>query len=134
FNDPVYQDEPQDPQWRDTGVSGGSLLMDGYSNYIRYSEDDIVLSGSSFTVSAWVAPRMFEWDDPNAAENGTEYLTAIVSQYDEAGNAGVLLGYHRHGAWSFQVGIGDRFIKLWDDGHPLTKYEWNHVAATFDGA
>ena len=32
FNDPVYQDEPQDPQWRDTGVSGGSLLMDGYSN------------------------------------------------------------------------------------------------------
>ena len=134
FNDPVYQDEPQDPQWRDTGVFGGSLLMDGYSNYVRYSEDDIVVSGSSFTVSAWVAPRMFEWDDPNAVENGTEHLTAIVSQYDEAGNAGVLLGYQRHGAWSFQVGIGDRFIKLWDNGHPLVKYEWNYVAATFDGA
>ena len=72
FNDPVFQDEPQDPQWRETGVAGGSLLMDGYSNYVRYSEDDIVVAGSSFTVSAWVAPRMFEWDAPDAAENGTE--------------------------------------------------------------
>ena len=134
FNDPVYQAEPQDPQWRQTGVVGGSLLMDGYSNYVRYSEDDIILSGSALTVSAWIAPRMFEWDDPNAAANGTEFLTAVVSQYDEAGNAGVLLGYHRHGAWSFQVGIGDRFVKLWDDGHPIQKYEWNHIAATFDGA
>ena len=134
FNDPVYQAEPQDPQWRQTGVIGGSLLMDGYSNYVRYSEDDILLSGSALTLSAWIAPRMFEWDDPNAAANGTEFLTAVVSQYDEAGNAGALLGYHRHGAWSFQVGIGDRFVKLWDDGHPIQKYEWNHIAATFDGA
>lgn len=29
FNDPVYQHEPQDPQWRESGAVGGSLLFDG---------------------------------------------------------------------------------------------------------
>lgn len=134
FNDPAFQAEPQDPQWRETGAVGGSLLLDGYSNYVRYHYEDVRVSGSSLTVSAWVAPRVFEWDDPNAAENGTENLTAIVSQYNEEANQGFLLGYQRHGAWSFQVGIGDRYLRLWDGGHPLVKYEWNHVAATFDGA
>lgn len=134
FNDPAFQAEPQDPQWRETGAVDGSLLLDGYSNYVRYHYEDVRVSGSSLTVSAWVAPRVFEWDDPNAAENGTENLTAIVSQYNEEANQGFLLGYQRHGAWSFQVGIGDRYLRLWDGGHPLVKYEWNHVAATFDGA
>lgn len=133
LTDPAYQDEGQDPQWRSNGAVNGSLLLDGYSNFVRYDYDDIKVSGSAVTVSAWVAPRMFEWDDPRAAENGTEKLTAIVSQYNADANQGILLGYQRHGAWSFQVGIGDRFLKLWDEGHPLTKYEWNHVAATFDG-
>ncbi len=134
FNDPVYQDEAQDPQWRKSGAVGGSLLFDGYSNFLRYHYDDVKISGSAFTIEAWVAPRMFEWDDPNAVENGEEYLTAIAAQYDPESDAGFILGYHRHGAWSFQVGIGDRFVKVWDNGHPLVKYEWNHVAATFDGA
>ncbi len=133
FNDPLYQDEPQDPQWRQSGAVGGSLLFDGYSNFIRYHYDDLKVSGKAFTVEAWVAPRMFEWDDPNGVANEKEHLTAIAAQYDFSLNAGFLLGYQRHGAWSFQVGIGDRVVKLWDDGHPLVKYEWNHVAATFDG-
>lgn len=134
LTNPAYQDEGQDPQWRKSGAVGGSLLMDGYSNFVRYDYEDIRISGSSLTVSAWVAPRMFEWDDPNAAANEEEHLTAIVSQYNVDANQGFILGYQRHGAWSFQVGIGDRYLRLWDDGHPLVKYEWNHVAATFDGA
>ncbi len=134
FNNPTYQDEPQDPQWRSTGAVKGSLLFDGYSNFIRYHYDDIMVSGGAFTVEAWVAPRMFEWDDPNAVENGTEHLTAIAAQYDAELNAGFVLGYERHGAWSFQVGLGDRFVKVWAEGHPIEKYEWNHVAATFNGA
>lgn len=133
FNSPTYQAEAQDPQWRDSGIKGGSLLMDGYSNYVRYPEDEIMVRGNAFTVSAWVAPRMFEWDDPNAAAAGTERLTAVVSQFNEKAGQGFILGYQRHGAWSFQVGIGDRFLKLWDNNHPLVKYEWNHIAAVFDG-
>ena len=133
FNKPTYQDDAQDPQWRNSGIKGGSLLMDGYSNYVRYAEDDVSVKGGAFTVSAWIAPRMFEWDDPKGAEGGTERLTAVVSQFNEEANQGFILGYQRHGAWSFQVGIGDRFFKLWDNGHPLKKYEWNHVVAVFDG-
>lgn len=133
FTNPEYQPEAQDPQWRTTGAVGGSLLFDGYSNRIYYANDDLQVSGSALTVQAWVAPRMFEWDDPNAAANGEEHLTAIVSQYNDDSNTGFILGYQRHGAWSFQVGVGDRYYRVWDNDHPIKKYEWNHVAATFDG-
>lgn len=134
FSSPEYQAEPQDPQWRTSGAVGGSLLFDGYSNRIYYPNDELQVSGGALTVQAWVAPRMFEWDDPNGAENGEEHLTAVVSQYNDEVNTGFILGYQRHGAWSFQVGVGDRYYRVWDDGHPIEKYEWNHIAATFDGA
>lgn len=133
FTNPEYQPEAQDPQWRKAGAVGGSLLFDGYSNRITYANEDLQVSGGAFTVQSWVAPRMFEWDDPNAAAKGEEHLTAIVSQYNDDSNTGFILGYQRHGDWSFQVGVGDRYYRVWDNGHPIKKYEWNHVAATFDG-
>lgn len=133
FTDPVYQPEGQDPQWRTTGAVGGSLLFDGYSNRIYYPNEDLQVSGGALTVQAWIAPRMFEWDAPEAAANGEEHLTAVVSQYNDDSNTGFILGYQRHGAWSFQVGVGDRYYRVWDNGHPIKKYEWNHIAATFDG-
>lgn len=133
FTDPEYQPASQDSQWRTSGAVGGSLLFDGYSNRIYYPNEEFKVSGKALTVEAWVAPRMFEWDAPEAAEKGEEHLTAIVSQYNDESNTGFILGYQRHGAWSFQVGVGDRYYRVWDNGHPIKKYEWNHVAATFDG-
>lgn len=132
FNDAKYMPS-RDPEWREKGVKGGCILFDGYSNYIKYEYNDIKISGSSLSISVWVAPRMFEWDDPNAINNGTERLTTIVGQYYKRDNSGFILGYQRHGAWSFQVGIKDRWLSLWDNDHPLKKYEWNHIAAVFDG-
>ena len=110
-------------------------MFDGYSNFIRYEYGDIHVKGKEFSISAYIAPRAFEYDSPNAASNGTEKLTAIASQMYRSGSdgEGFILGYQRHGAWSFQVGIGERWLTLWDNGHPLKKYEWNHVAAVFDG-
>ena len=81
FNNPKFQPSPQDPQWRENGVINGALLFDGYSNYIRYNYEDIKIRGSSLSISVFVAPRAFEWDDPNAKEKGTDKLTAIASQY-----------------------------------------------------
>ena len=134
LSDAQYQPEGQDPQWRDTGVKGGSLLFDGYSNYIRYDYDDLKVRGSQFSISAYVAPRAFEWDDPNAQANGTDKLTAIVAQMDKSGDCGFILGYHRHGNWSFQIGDGEHWISVWnDEDHVLKKYEWNHVVASYDG-
>ncbi len=123
--------ESQDPQWRDKGVEGGCLLFDG-TTYATCNKNDIAVKGSSLTVSAWIAPRTFEWDDPNAADNGNDNLTAIIGQSNKADKQGFILGYQRHGRLSFQVGTGDEWLTVWTNGDNLNKYAWNHVAATFD--
>lgn len=131
YNHAVYM-ENQEPEWRETGVVGGSLLFDGCSTYIEYSPEEICIEGNTFSVSVLVAPRAFEWDDPNAAENGTERLTGIISQYDKKNCQGFILGYQRYGKPSFQVGTGEEWITLWGEEN-LQKYKWNLVTATFDG-
>ena len=132
YTKPVYK-SAEDPQWRQCGVRGGCLLFDGNSTYISYKPSEICLQGQQLTISVWVAPRAFEWDDPNAKQSGTESLTAIVSQYDQSEKQGVLLGYQRYGQLCFQVGTGDKWYKLWGEDAYLNKYEWNQVTATFDG-
>lgn len=47
-----------DPLWRE-GVKGNCLYMDGISNYIQDDSFENIDTGS-LTVSAWVAPRVFE--------------------------------------------------------------------------
>lgn len=64
--------DSQDPQWRETGISGGCLLLDGTSTYVTYNRNDITVEGQALTIQVWIAPRMFEWDDPHAADNGTD--------------------------------------------------------------
>ena len=131
FAHAVYMDN-QDPQWRKNGISGGCLLLDGASTYVTYNRNDITVEGPSLTVQAWIAPRMFEWDDPHAADNGTDSLTGIVSQNNKANNQGFILGYERFGRISFQVGTGDDWLTVWSNGDNLQKYQWNLVTATFD--
>ena len=126
----AYTDS-QDPQWRTEGISGGCLLFDG-TTYITYNKNHIAVEGSALTISAWIAPRTFEWDDPNAADNGNDKLTGIISQINKEDNRGFILGYQRHGRLSFQVGTGDEWLSVWTNGDNLQKYQWNHVAATFD--
>ena len=79
LTNPVYTGS-QDPQWRKQGVEGGCLLFDGCSNVVTVDSADLTVEGEALTVSAWVAPRAFEWDDPNAPENNA-HLTAIAGQY-----------------------------------------------------
>ncbi len=129
---PAYT-EPMDPQWRDIGVEGGSLLFDGASTCIAYRPEDICVSGSQVTISVWVAPRAFEWDDPNAAGAGTAHVTTIVGQYYKPAYQGILLGYQRFGRLCFEAGVGDDWFTLWTDDERLALDEWNHVAAVFDG-
>ncbi len=129
---PAYTD-PMDPQWRHVGVEGGSLLFDGCSTYISYPQEEICVSGSALTVSVWVAPRAFEWDDPNGEYGGNAHLTAIAGQYYKGENQGFLLGYQRFGKLCFEVGTGEDWFTLWADDERLARNEWNHVAAVFDG-
>ncbi len=131
FTNAAFMDS-QDPQWRDKGAEGGCLLFDGCTTYVEYPNSALRVSGSTLTVSAWIAPRAFDWDDPNGAANGTDTLTAIVDQADRAGKRGVILGYQRYGALSFQVGTGDDWLTIWSNGDNLDTYAWNYVTATFD--
>ncbi len=129
---PAYV-EPMDPEWRAAGVEGGSLLFDGCSTCIAYAPEEICVSGSAMSVSAWVAPRAFEWDDPNGEYSGNAHLTAIAGQYYKGANQGFLLGYQRFGRLCFEVGTGEDWFTLWADDERLARGEWNHVAAVFDG-
>lgn len=131
FAHAAYMDD-QDPQWRESGISGGCLLLDGTSTYVSYNRNDITVGGNALTVQVWIAPRMFEWDDPNAAGNGTDSPTGLVSQSNKAKNQGFLLGYERFGRLTFQVGTGDDWLTIWSNGDNLEKYAWNLVTATFD--
>ena len=90
FTNAAFMDA-QDPQWRDKGAEGGCLLFDGCTTYVEYPNDALRVSGNSLTVSAWIAPRAFDWDDPNGAANGTDTLTAIVDQADRSGKRGFIL-------------------------------------------
>ena len=134
LNPAVYQSENQEPQWRSSGISGGCLLFDGGTTYITYNKNDAKIFGEALTISVWVAPRMFEWDDPNAQANGNDIPTGIISQISKEKKQGFLLGYQRHGVLTFQVGTGEEWLSIWTNGDNLKTYEWNHVVATFDAA
>lgn len=131
FAHAAYMDS-QDPQWRSDGINGGCLLLDGSSTYVSFSRNAISVSGKALTVQVWIAPRVFEWDDPNAADNGTDAPTGIISQSNKAARQGFLLGYERFGRLTFQVGTGDDWLTVWSNGDNLKRYAWNLVTATFD--
>lgn len=131
FTNALYM-ENQQPQWRKTGISGGSLLFDGNSTCIEYGKDEIKVNGSSFSISLWFAPRTFEWDDPYAKDKGEQHLTGIVSKCNKQNKAGFQIGYQRFGKICFEVGTGNEWLTLWGDTN-LNKYEWNCITATFDG-
>lgn len=131
YSNALYM-ENQDPQWKNTGVEGSSLLFDGFSNCITYRSKEEA-EKENFSVQVWVAPRTFEWDDPKAAENGTEQLTGLISRFDKEKKQGFILGYQRFGRLCFQVGTGEENLTLWSDKDHLEKYRWNLVTAVFDG-
>ncbi|MNH84733.1 Levanase precursor [compost metagenome] len=124
FNNARYMTS-KDPRWTPRGVKGGALLFDGYSNYIEVNDKDTVPVSDALTIESWVAPRSYEWGDGSK-------LSTIVSQSNQDKAEGFSLGMYRFGTWSMQVGIGGQWIQVWVKDHPLEKYKWNYVAATFD--
>ena len=97
--------EPNDPLRR-PGVKGSALYMDGFSNNIV--NRDFVAPTSAITMSAWVAPRVFEnivyYDGASSAAGHTR-MTAIINKGDIEMGEGFLLGYGRHGMWGIQLAL-----------------------------
>ena len=131
--------EPNDPLRR-MGVKGNALYMDGFSNNIV--NKDFVAPSSAITMSAWVAPRVFEnivyYDGASAAAGHTR-MTSIINKGDIEMGEGFLLGYGRLGVWGIQLALhseetGEDFVVgFYDPINALPLYEWSHVAVTFDG-
>lgn len=122
FNDARFT-KPLDPAWR-SGVKGGALLFDGYSTWVTRPADGMKQPGDALTITAWVAPRSYEWGDE-------QRLSAIVNQHDRENKEGFILGMYRHGSWSLQLGIGGNWEEVWADEAPLVKDQWSFVAATY---
>ncbi|KRE44921.1 GH32 C-terminal domain-containing protein [Paenibacillus sp. Soil522] len=116
--------EARDPQWR-TGIRGNAMLLDGYSTWITRQADEIDAPRDAITISAWVAPRSYEW-------GAEQRLSAIVNQHDREAKEGFVLGMYRHGSWSVQLGLAGTWVELWCHDRPLPKHKWSHIAATFD--
>ncbi|MGO4548514.1 GH32 C-terminal domain-containing protein [Paenibacillus sp. 2TAB23] len=126
-NQPLLYKKHSDPLWKKIGINGGSLLFDGYSTFIEKEKFDT--PEDQLSIGVWVAPRAFEWGDQ-------QLLSAFVSQGSKEKKEGFVFGMYRHGTWSLQLGLGDSLlagnVEIWDNGHPLPKFKWSYVVATFD--
>jgi sucrose-6-phosphate hydrolase SacC (GH32 family) len=129
FNDAKYQDNLE-PKWvQSSAVNGSSLVFDGYSNKICFEEDTIKDVGLNLTIDVFVAPRMFEWSAPGDYNQ----LQVIVGKFNKTKKEGFMLGMHKYGNYSFQIGLGNEWVEVWNEWNPLDRYVWNHITATYDG-
>ena len=131
--------EPNEPL-RKTGIKGHSLYMDGFSTFI--TDVDFETPSSAITLSAWVAPRVFEnlanYGDGSEAA-GHPRMTGVINKGDVEMGEGFLLGYGRLGMWGLQIALYNTEVEeyfmvgFYDPINALPLYEWSHIAAVFDG-
>ena len=133
FADAAFKGDEEIRRITRSAISGGCLAFDGYSNYIEIPNSRNGLNGDSFTIDVFVAPRYFEYDGVTSWADGNEKLQVIVEQRDLNKN-GFVLGMHKYGDWSFQIGDGTTWYKANNPlGEELSRYEWNHLTAVYDG-
>ncbi|MBQ8395259.1 MAG: GH32 C-terminal domain-containing protein [Clostridia bacterium] len=131
--------EASDPL-RKAGVNGNALYMDGFSTCIKNREFETPTN--AITLSAWVAPRVFEnvfnYGDDSLAKGHTR-LTGVINKGDIEMGQGFLLGYGRLGLWGVQMALcntetDEEFVAaFYDPLNALPLYEWSNIAVSFDG-
>ena len=143
----IFSAENQDKLFKEAsdplkkqGVSGNALYMDGFSTCIK--NRDFQMPTDAITMSAWVAPRVFEnvfdygWDSP---ARGNTRLTGVINKGDIEMGEGFLLGYGRLGLWGVQLALRsleteEEFVMaFYDPLHALPLYEWSNIAVSFNG-
>ena len=136
--DYIYK-EASDPLLR-KGVKGNALYMDGFSNKII--NRDFEMPKDEFTLSSWVAPRVFEnvFDyDWNSAAAGHQRMTAILNKGQIDLCEGFVFGYGRLGLWGIQMALCNTetmeefVVGFYDPINALPLYEWSHISVSFNG-
>ena len=123
FDDAMFQ--PKRILKRRKGIHGNAMWFDGFSTYVQRKQEDFKLPTESLTISVWVAPHAFGGIEDKR-------LTALINQHQLEDQKGFILGFHKHGALSFQLGLESGWTEVWSENHFLPKDRWSHVAATFD--
>ncbi|MBO6279986.1 MAG: GH32 C-terminal domain-containing protein [Bacilli bacterium] len=130
---------PSDPLFKQ-GVHGSSLYLDGHST--RMILNDFDTPTDKLTISCWIAPRGFEnlvdydWE---SIARGHPRLSAIANQGHMENGEGFTFGYGRLGKWGLQLCLhnnetdDDFMMGFYDPLNKLKLYEWNHIAASYDG-
>jgi len=124
FADARFQ--PDLPPRYATGVRGTALDFDGYSTFIETTPDGIESITDRLSIEAWIAPRSHRASD-------TGRLSAVVSCVEGDQQRGFEFGLSKHGAWSFQVGLGEAWLAITDETNRLPKDEWSHITGVYDG-
>ena len=131
--------EPSAPLVRN-GVKGNALYMDGFSVNVR--TDDFAAPSTALTLSAWVAPRVFENLPSYNGESkaaGHPRLTSVVNYGNLEMGQGFCFGYGRLGVWGIQLALygydtaSTFVVGFYDPINALPLYEWSHIAASYDG-
>ncbi len=113
-----------DPEWKG-GISGTSLLFDGYSTWLELAPEKVHQPTGSFAIEAWVAPRAYEWGD-----NGQP--SVIINQHHKEDKQGFLVGMGRHGYVTFQLALNGEWHEIWSpQGNILPKDQWSYLVAQF---
>lgn len=130
---------PSDPLLKN-GVKGKALYMDGFSTRIRIA--DYTVPDETLTLSAWIAPRVFEnlaEYDASSPAGGHTRLTSVLNQGDLEMGEGFVFGYGRLGLWGIQLALHNRetgedyVVGYYDPLHALPLYEWSFISASFNG-
>lgn len=138
-NASLLKKAPSDPLTK-KGVSGRSLYMDGMS--VEVLDNNFVLPQSAITLSAFVAPRVFENNDyygDKTPAAGHPRMTSVINYGNVETGVGFVLGYGRLGMWGFQIAVYNHakrkktVVGFYDPINTLPIYEFSHIAATFDG-
>lgn len=118
------------------GVAGKSLYMDGFSVCVK--NEDFAMPKKELTLSAWVAPRVFEELGGYGGDaEGYKRLTTVLGQSSLEIAEGFSFGYGSQGLWGVEFAItneagNDVVWGFYDPINALPLYEWTHIAASID--
>lgn len=118
------------------GVNGKSLYMDGFS--VRIRNNDFTMPKKEVTMSAWVAPRVFEDLGTYTGDaEGYRRLTTVLGQSSVEIAEGFSFGYGTQGLWGIEFAVtneagNDVVWGFYDPVNTLPLYEWTHIAVSIN--
>jgi len=103
------------------GVSGSSLKPDGFTTCItRDTGGKSLVSGSSFTVEAWIAQAAYSWN-----------WCPVLAQCKEQ-TEGFSFNVGPNGDFALEAAVGGKWLKCASEHNVLPLRKWKYIAATFD--